>query len=166
MEDAPALNAVLSNEAAMAYWSTPPHATIDETTAWVRSMLEAGRTGQSEDDLVLEWNGVVVGKAGFWRAPELGFILHPSAQGRGLAAEALTLLLERAFAVRFYARATADVDPRNQRCLRLLNGLGFRPFDYREKTHQVSGQWYDSSFLELPADRWASQRAVTGTPTR
>jgi RimJ/RimL family protein N-acetyltransferase len=161
MEDGPAMHAVLSNEAAMRYWSTAPHRTLDETTAWVRSMIDAERRGESEDDFVLEWNGRVIGKAGFWRAPEVGFILHPTAQGRGLATEALTCLFDRAFYMRRYPRVIADVDPENQRCLGLLDALGFLRYDQLENTFRVGGEWRHSVFLELHEGRWHEHRATT-----
>lgn len=158
LDDIPAMHAVLSNEAAMRYWSTPPHQRLEETEAWVRTMIEAERTGRSADDFVLEWNGVVIGKAGFWRVPEVGFILHPTAHGHGLATEALTFLFDRAFYMRREPRVIADVDPLNLRCLRLLDALGFRQYDERKNSFQVGDRSCDSVFLELHEDRWRHHR--------
>jgi [ribosomal protein S5]-alanine N-acetyltransferase len=158
MEDVPALHAVFTSTEAMAYWSTPPHESLDITAAWVGCMLNAARTGESEDDFVLEYQGEVIGKAGFWRAPEVGFILHPKAWRKGLATEALSFLFERAFHIRRYPRVVADVDPRNVGCLALLGALGFRPYDYRKNTHQLGAESCDSTFLELTSQTWRARR--------
>ena len=49
------------------------------------------------EDFVVECEGHVIGKAGFYRFPEIGYILHPDAWGQGYAREALGPVLARAF---------------------------------------------------------------------
>ncbi len=160
MADAPPMHQVLSNEIAMRHWSTLPHATLAQTEAWVASMIEAERAGTSTDDCIVELDGRVIGKAGFWREPELGFILHPDHHRRGLATEALTALLDRAFSVRLMPRVVVDVDPKNHACLALMARLGFQEFDRASRTFCRGGVWSDSVFLELAAARSAPSRRV------
>ncbi len=155
LADVPAMHAVFSNGLAMRHWSTVPHTALAETEAWVTSMIEAERAGTSTDDCIVELDGKVIGKAGFWKEPELGFILHPDHHRRGLATEALTALLDRAFSVRLMARVVADVDPENHACLALLQRLGFREFNRAPRTFCRGGVWSDSVFLELASSRWA-----------
>ncbi|MCC7012776.1 MAG: GNAT family N-acetyltransferase [Planctomycetes bacterium] len=159
LDDVDALHAILSNAEAMRYWSTAPHTELAQTRAWTESMIAAARDGLSRDDCIVEHEGRVIGKFGFWREPELGFILHPDAQGRGFAREVLEALLERAFERRRLSHATADVDPRNERCLRLLSKLGFRGVGRAERTFLVGGVWSDSVYLQLAAATWRAARA-------
>ena len=149
-EDVNDLHAVFSNPQAMRYWSTPPHERLEQTAAWLASMVEA--PPESSDDYVLTLNGRVVGKAGFWRLPQVGFILHPDLWGQGYAREALSAVLIHVFATRELETATADVDPRNGASLRLLARLGFRETGRRSRTWRISGVWSDSVYLALSRD--------------
>lgn len=147
--DVDAMYAILSDALAMRYWSTPPHASVDETRAWLDRMLD--RSTDDSDDFVIEHAGRVIGKAGCWRLPEVGFILHPDYWGNGLATEAMAAVLPRVFA-RFpeVPALEADVDPRNERSLALLARLGFREVRRAERTFQVGSEWCDSVYLALP----------------
>ncbi|MSQ03284.1 MAG: N-acetyltransferase [Myxococcales bacterium] len=85
-----------------------------------------------------------------------GFILHPGHHRRGLASEALTALLDRAFSVRLMPRVVVDVDPKNHACLALVARRGFQEFDRASRTFCRGGGWSDSVILELAAARWQS----------
>ena len=147
MDDLEGMHAVLSNPIATRYWSTPPHADIELTREWMESMVSAA-PGES-DDFLVEHDGRVIGKAGFWRLPEIGFILHPDQWGQGFAFEALSAVIGHVFDAHAIPAAVADVDPRNRASLRLLGKLGFREVRREKKTWNVGGRWCDSVFLEL-----------------
>ena len=136
-------------------WSA--HTSIDETRDWLDDMI-AISAGAGED-FVIERDGRAIGKAGFYRFPEIGFILRPDQWGQGLAREALAPLIERAFACHRLARIEADVDPRNLGSLKLLTRLGFRETGRKERTWFVGGRWCDSVYLELDAAGWSKHRA-------
>lgn len=155
MDDVDALHAVLSNVEATRYWSTPPHRTRDQTKAWIEAMMAS--PPDLAADFVVEFEGRAVGKAGFYRLPEFGFILHPDVWGRGLAREALTALLDHVFEARGLLQAIADVDPRNARSLGLLEGLGFQRTGYRERTYRLDDGWADSVDLALDREAWRSR---------
>ena len=147
LEDARPLFEVFGDPRAMRYWSTPPHASAEETGRFVQAMVAAPEA--ISDDFVIELDGRPVGKAGCWRLPEVGYILHPDLWGQGLAREALQAVIARMFEVRHQAALTADVDPRNTRSLGLLGRLGFRETRRAACTWQIGGEWCDSIYLEL-----------------
>jgi RimJ/RimL family protein N-acetyltransferase len=147
-DDLAALHAVLGHPQAMRYWSTPPHRDVDETRAWLADMIAADPA--ESDDFVIEHQGRVIGKAGCWRIPEIGFILHPDFWGRGLAREALTAVIAHAFAAFPIPAILADVDPRNAPCLALLARLGFTETHRAPRTFKVGDEWCDSVYLERP----------------
>jgi [ribosomal protein S5]-alanine N-acetyltransferase len=153
-DEAP-LHAILSDEVAMLHWSTPPHEHVERTREWLRSMIDIA-PGEGED-FIVEHGGRVVGKAGLFRFPEIGFILHPDCWGRGLAREALEPVLDRAFEVHGLDRVVADVDPRNAASLRLLRRLGFLKTGRRERTYRIGGKWCDSVDLALDRSDWQSR---------
>ena len=151
MDDLEAMHAVLSNAQATRYWSTPPHPDLETTREWLANMVSA--PADRSDDFVVEREGRVIGKAGFYRLPEIGYILHPDHWGRGLAYEALSALIERAFARFDMPALTADCDPRNTASHRLLEKLGFREVRREKNTWCIAGEWCDSIFLELRRPR-------------
>jgi len=139
---------VLGNAQATRYWSRPAHESLEQSREWLRSMLDAPT--DLSDDYVVEYEGRVIGKAGCWRLPEIGFILHPDHWGRGLAREALEAVIPHIFS-RFPVEAlTADVDPRNAASLALLKGLGFVETGRAKGTWDLGGELCDSVYLALP----------------
>lgn len=156
-DDCEALHAVFARADATRYWSTPPHADMAVTRDWLDSMLAI--PPDEGEDFIVEHQGRVIGKAGFYRFPEVGFILHPDAWGRGLGFEALQAVLARGFAVHGLPRADADVDPRNAACQRLLSRLGFRETGRAERTWNVGGEWCDSVYLSLTREDWDQRTA-------
>ncbi|MGZ8283790.1 MAG: GNAT family N-acetyltransferase [Allosphingosinicella sp.] len=143
-DDLAAMHAVLSDARAMLYWSTPPHASLDETRDWLAGMIDRS------DDFIIEQGGELIGKAGCWRVPEIGFILRPDCWGRGLAREAVSAIIPRLFARFAFPAITADVDPRNLASLKLLKGLGFEETGKAARTWLVGETWCDSIYLALP----------------
>ena len=149
--DLPALHAVLSDPQAMRFWSTPPHQHIETTQVWLQDMISA--SPETSHDFVVEHQGVVIGKAGFYQLPEIGFILHPDYWGRGLAREALDAVVASAFANYPIAEIVADVDPRNAGSLAVLTRLGFRETGRAEQILLVGDTWCDSVYLALSRPR-------------
>ena len=149
------LHAILSDPGAMRWWSTLPHTSLDETQAWLDGMIAGNAAGS--DDYVIERDGVAIGKAGFYRMPDIGYILHPDHQGQGFAFEALTAVIAHVFATGPVDTLTADVDPENAASIRLLERLGFQQTGSAERTWNIGGDWKDSLYYGLTRDRWAVQ---------
>jgi [ribosomal protein S5]-alanine N-acetyltransferase len=148
-EDAQTFHRILSDPAAMGYWSTPPHRTYAETEAWIAKTIAAVAGGEADDFIALH-EGQIVGKAGLWSGNEIGMIFASDCWGRGFAGEAVTAIIARAFA-RGLPSIKADVDPRNERSLKLLGRLGFVESGRAKRTLQVGDEWVDSVYLELKA---------------
>lgn len=142
------VHAVLSDPRAMRYWSTPPHASIEETRAWLKNMIE--EPAGVRDDYLIEHEGRVIGKVGCWRLPEIGFVLRSDHWRRGLAREALSALIPHLFEAHPIPTITADVDPRNRASLALLASLGFEETGRASGTWQVGEELCDSIYLALP----------------
>ncbi|MCA0872087.1 GNAT family N-acetyltransferase [Seohaeicola saemankumensis] len=146
-EDAPALHRFFSDPAAMAYFDTA-HADMAQTDRWVTGTLAA--PPETCREFALVENGEVIGKAGIWSAPELGFFLRRDRWGQGLMTEALTALIPHLFTLLDLPEIRADVDPRNAASLTLLRNLGFAETHRAARTMQIAGAWCDSVYLSLP----------------
>lgn len=151
-DDAEAMFAVMSDPPAMRYWSTPPHADLAQTRDFLAAMM-AIPDGEGED-FIVEYQGRAIGKAGLYRFPDIGYILAREHWGKGLAKEALTAVIARAFAAHGLPRITADVDPRNAASLGLLERLGFARTGYRVRSWLVADEWCDSVDLTLERAVW------------
>ncbi len=152
--DLAALHAVFSDPRAMRYWSHPAHDDIAQTRETLDNMLEShADTGL---EYVVERGPSVIGKAGLWRAGEIGYILHPDHWGAGLGTEAVGAVVGAAFARDpDLATLNAEIDPRNTASAALLTRLGFREVKRVENAVEIAGEWCDSGFwrLDRPADR-------------
>ncbi len=148
MDDTAAMHAILGDPAAMRYWSTPPHQDIAETERWMAAMV--GALAGESDDFIIERDGEVIGKAGAWRLPEVGFILRPDCWGQGLAHEAMSAVISHLFAAHDLPALTADADPRNTASIALLERLGFHETGRAAGTFEIAGELCDSVYFALP----------------
>jgi ribosomal-protein-alanine N-acetyltransferase len=149
------VHAMLSNPAAMRYWSTPEHECIEQSRRWLEGMINEG---SDSDDYLIEHEGRVIGKAGMWRMPEVGYLVHPDFWGQGLAREAMQALIPHIFARHQIDALTAESDPRNTASLRLLDKLGFRETGRASRTMQWRDEWCDSIYLGLSRTDWARRK--------
>lgn len=147
-EDLEAMHAVLSDKVAMRYWSSLPHTDIGQTREWLANMIAADP--RESDDFVVEHEGRVIGKAGCYRLPEIGYILNRGDWGRGLATEALKAVIPHIFSNHPIEALRADIDPRNERSIALLNKLGFTITGRASGTWQIGEECCDSVYLTLP----------------
>lgn len=154
MDDLEAIHAVLSHPDAMRWWSTLPHTEIDQTRTWLEAMIENADAGAA--DFVVEHQGQVIGKAGCWRLPEVGYILHPMAWGQGLGREAMGAVIDHVFATSDVPALHADVDPANAGSIRLLESLGFVRTGQAKATLLIGDQWMDSLYYRLERSGWSS----------
>ncbi|MEM9222448.1 MAG: GNAT family protein [Pseudomonadota bacterium] len=145
------LHLVLSDVRAMRYWDTPAHSDITETEEFLSRMISTPI--ESGEEFVALLRGKVIGKVGFWRFPEIGFIVHPSFWGQGLGREAVSAVVAHGFHTHNLPEITADVDPRNASSIRLLEALGFVETGRETATINVGGEWCDSIYLSRKNSR-------------
>lgn len=147
LTDAPALHAFFSDPVAMAYWS-PPHQSLAQTEAWVRGTVES--PGDVTREYAIELEGQVIGKAGLWKAPELGYFLLRAHWGQGLMTEALEALIPVLYDTMGLETLTAEITPDNAASAHLLQKLGFKEVRRGEKDHWDGTAWVDTAYYARP----------------
>ena len=147
VDDAAALHAIFSDARAMRYWSSLPHARLEQTLAWLDGMV--GRPANGHTDFLIEHHGRVIGKAGCWRPWEIGYLLDPAYWGRGLGREAVAAVIDHIFRLGDTDAIVADVDPRNHASLHLLDALGFAETGRAAATIRIGDELCDSVYLRL-----------------
>lgn len=155
---------VYGDSAVMRYWSTP----VFRERAQAQRLIEQVRRSFATRTLV-EWgivrpeDDVVLGTCSIFRIEpvhrraEIGFALRRDDWGRGIASEAVATTVEFAFGPLDLIRIEADVDPRNDRSIRLLERLGFQREGYLRNRYIVSGEIQDTLFLGLLREEWRAR---------
>lgn len=132
----------------------------------------AGRTRlESDGDWVqpaIELDGRVIGQLYLKVASvvnqtvEIGWTLHPDAQGRGYATEAASALVDRMFGEAGFHRLKAEVDPENAASIAVCRRLGMRVEAHFVRDLWLKGAWVDTGIYAILDDEWRARRA--GTP--
>ena len=89
---------------------------------------------------------------------EIGLIFSRRYWGTGIAQEALDCILSYLFGSRGMEVVIAEVEPRNERCLRLLERRGFVVGEFKERVWEVGGVWWDALQLKLTRKSWEERR--------
>jgi hypothetical protein len=163
-DDLDAFHEILSDPEAMRWWSSEPHGSLDRTREWLDRMIAS--PAEESEDFVVELNGRAIGKAGFDRPPEIGYILSRGVWRRGYASEALAAAIAGFTPVLELANDTAprdDVHPR-PRCK--LQGFDFFVALQRRNSAHLRRAW-PATFLAVssgpePAGRRACRPAAAG----
>jgi RimJ/RimL family protein N-acetyltransferase len=85
---------------------------------------------------------------------EIGFTLAPVQQGKGLAKEAVSLLLDYLFTQLGKHRVIAITDAENHPARKLLLGLGFRQEAHYVQNVFFKGSWGDECLFACLASEW------------
>lgn len=156
--DDAALLAIWGDATVCRYGAHPPLADLAAAAAY-RGLIETGFATRTLFQWAIELHasGAVVGTCTLssvcaaHRRAELGFGLRTDAWGRGYATEAVARLLDAAFGDLGFHRIEADVDPRNDASLGLLERIGFRREGLCRQRYFVNDEWQDGILLGLLA---------------
>ena len=131
--DVEGLHACFGDPEAMRYWNFPACETEAESARWVKILAKT--TSPYE---YLAWavadkrSDRCIGMVNYHHRQarnnklEIGYILAPAKQGRGLMTEAVAALLAFCFEELAVHRVEALIHPDNAASIRLAKGLGFR----------------------------------------
>lgn len=88
----------------------------------------------------------------------IGWVFHPSRQGRGYATEAARAVLEFVFTEVGAHRVFAEVDPRNSPSVALCQRLGMRLEGLFVENEIFKGEWSDLAVYAILDREWAAGR--------
>ena len=163
-DDADALFALFADPEVMRYWSRPPMTARAEAEGLIGEILDgfAQRT-------ILNWmvesrqDGALIGTCALFRIDarhrraEIGYSLRRDHWGRGLAAEAVSLLLDWSFRTLGLHRIEADIDPRNDGSRGLLGRLGFASEGLLRERYFVGDEISDTELFGLLESDWKAR---------
>jgi [ribosomal protein S5]-alanine N-acetyltransferase len=160
-DDAEPLFAVLSDEMVMRFWSSGPHASVEETRRYLRWNADSDAEHlcwaiTRHDGPALGWVILVPRREGVF---ELGYILGRADWGMGFVQEAANMALDYAFRSLGTRRVMADTDPENIASIRLLEKLGFQQEGHLRAEWETHIGIRDSLIFGLLQDEWGSGQA-------
>jgi len=112
---------------------------------------------------VLRETGEVVGDTALFyaseahRTGEVGFVLKPEFQGRGLATEMATEMLRVGFEDADFHRIIGRCDARNDGSWKVMERLGMRREAHLISNEWVKGEWCDELDYALLGDEWRAR---------
>ena len=164
--DTDAVFAMRSDPDVQRYGSHPPWTDRQTAVDYIERNMQAMAAGtHAQFAIVRREDAAVIGTCTLFgldeqcRRAEVGYVLLPSAWGRGYANEAVTALLDWGFEHLSLNRVDADIDPRNAASARALDRLGFTREGHLRERWIVGGEVCDSWIYGLLAREWRESRA-------
>jgi RimJ/RimL family protein N-acetyltransferase len=96
------------------------------------------------------------------RQAEMGYTLSRAYQGRGIASEAVSCVLEYAFVALGLHRVIAITDCENVASVALLERLGLRREGHFRQNVWFKGKWADEYLYALLQEEWLARRSANG----
>ena len=160
-QDVESLFDIFSHEDVVRYWSQPAMSGLDEAKALLqtvnqcfeqRSLFQWGIERLDTDGVIGTCTLAALDPGN--RRADLGFALHRRHWGNGFVSDALRTVLRFAFETLNMHRIEADVDPRNDRSIRVLERQGFQREGFLRERWIVNGQIADTLFFGLLRREW------------
>lgn len=159
--DAPTVHFLRSDDVVMRYIDRPRAQSLEDAKAWMDKV----------EDLRLNDEGVVwgiylkgeprmVGNILLWSfkpeaaRAEVGYVMHPDFQRRGIIGEALDCILDYAFDTIGLNGVEADIQPGNEASINLVLKKGFRKEAHFREYYFFNGEFKDLAiYCLLKGDR-------------
>tara|TARA_R110002012_G_scaffold18302_8_gene67513 strand:- start:2037 stop:2543 length:507 start_codon:yes stop_codon:yes gene_type:complete len=150
------LAAVQRSESVLGRWVSPP-----DTPEKYAAFLHRYSADTHQSYLALADDGTLAGcinlneiVRGALQSAYLGYYaFHPN-QGKGLMKEALSDVLSLAFDTHELHRLEANIQPGNERSIKLIKSLGFRLEGYSPRYLKIDGEWRDHERYAITSEEW------------
>jgi [ribosomal protein S5]-alanine N-acetyltransferase len=156
MDDAEDFFEIWSDSEAMRYFSFQPMHSIAQAEERIAGKLQFSADRRDVICVVeLQSTGEVIGDCALFNGvahsqrAEIGFCLKRKHWGKGYMAEATEALIGHGFEQVGLRRLEADVDPRNQSSINLLERLGFKREGFLRERWMINGEAMDTVLYGL-----------------
>ncbi|MCQ6957894.1 GNAT family N-acetyltransferase [Mucilaginibacter aquariorum] len=154
--DAAEIYAMRSNEEVMKYIDRPLPASVTEVDEWINKVDLLQQKNESILwAITLQDSDTLIGTIGYWRMlpehyrAEIGYMLNPAYQGKGLMSEALNMVIQYGFNNIGLHSIEANANPANQASIKLLEKTGFVREGYFKENYYFNGNFLDSAIYSL-----------------
>lgn len=154
--DAPQLLRLRSDQQVMTYLDRPSMKSEEEALG----MIERIQKDIDNNDgvtwaIALKEDPVMIGTIGFWRISkenhraEIGYMILPEFQGKGLMQEAMTAVINCGFNQYHFHSIEANVNPANAASIGILERNQFIREAYHRENYYYDGKFLDSAIYSL-----------------
>ncbi|MBQ9152101.1 MAG: GNAT family N-acetyltransferase [Clostridia bacterium] len=148
VSDAPDMYEYARRPSVTEYLTWEPHASVEETRQYLTYVGQRYRTGDFYDwSVVDKESGHMIGTCGFtsFNCPadsaEIGYVLNPAYQGRGLGTEAVRRVLEFGFEELNLHRIEAHFIQGNDASRRLMERVGMTFEGFARESMKIKGKY-------------------------
>lgn len=147
-----------SNKEAMKYIDKPLIDSEKEALQLIQKITDGINSNEAITwAITLQNDDLLVGTVGFWRIDkehhraEIGYMLHPAHQKKGIMQEAISAVLNYGFNVMQIHSVEANVNPANDASKKFLEKNKFIQEAYFKENYYYNGQFLDSAIYSLLA---------------
>jgi len=155
-EDDKALFELRSDERVMRYIDRPRAKTINDAKELLLKIQDAiNKNDGITWALRSKTSPFLIGTIGYWRIDkenfraEIGYMLHPGFQGRGIMQEAMEKVLSYGFKELNFHSIEAQVNIANAASIKLLESKGFIQEGYFRENYYYEGRFLDTAIYSL-----------------
>ncbi len=156
VNDAEEMFFLRSDADVLKYIDREPARSVEEAVNFIEMINTALANNENINwAICLKDDPKLIGYICFWRIDrenhraEIGYVLHPAMQGRGLMHEAMKAALHYGFNTMNLHSVEANVNPENQPSIRALEKNGFIREGYFKENYYSNGKFLDSAIYSL-----------------
>lgn len=145
-----------SDKKVMEFLDRPPAKSTDEAKQFIEKLKDLEDKQEAVTwAITLKEDVKLIGTIGFWRMmrehdrAEIGYVLHPHFQGKGIMQEALSIVLEYGFKTMNIHSVEANVNPGNNSSINLLERNNFKREGYYKENYYFNSQFLDTAIYSL-----------------
>ncbi len=156
LEDAPEIFFFRSDPEMLKYIDRDPATSIEQAKDWLQMVID-----NSDNNIGISWNitrkddDTTIGNIALWRLirehyrAEIGYVLHPAYQGKGIMGEAMKAVIDYAFNTMGLHSIEANTNPENKASQNTLMRNGFVQEAYFRENYYHDGKFTDSAIFSL-----------------
>jgi [ribosomal protein S5]-alanine N-acetyltransferase len=145
-----------SDAKVLEYLDRPPTKTLEEASAFIEMLHKFEHDNESIIwAITLLGEKQLIGTICFWNIKkehhraEIGYVLHPQYQSKGIMHEALAVVLDYGYKIMKLHSVEANVNPANLPSARLLERNKFGREGYFKENYYYNGKYFDSAIYSL-----------------
>jgi ribosomal-protein-alanine N-acetyltransferase len=145
-----------SDDEMLKYVGRPKAQSMEEILKWIEMVNDNIVKNEGINwAITLENETKLIGIISFWRIDkqhhraEVGYVLHPGHQKKGIMDEALKVILHYGFHTLKFHSVEANIDPENTASKFLLERNGFIREAYYKENYFFDGKFWDSAIYSL-----------------
>ncbi|WP_147321925.1 GNAT family N-acetyltransferase [Mucilaginibacter conchicola] len=156
INDAEQLYKLRKDPKIMRYIDRPLMESIDDAGKLINLILDLQQRHEAAMwAITLPGDEDMIGNIGFWEVTpehyrsEIGYMLSPQYQGRGIMSAAIKEITKVGFKTLGFHSIAANVNPHNQASIKLLKNAGFVQEAYFKENYYFEGKFLDSIVFSI-----------------